>query len=147
MNNHNNVNSQKKPQMCDASTQPNKSQETQTDISGSKDDLLVVDERLAKLMLGTISLIQSNKFKSKSEIECGMRDIFKNAFGHDWIGAMSKKSDKASGIQSNSSGNRSHDEGKSRSRSGESKGKEVSTKQSEVGELMGPPKCSDPFSW
>ena len=90
-------------------------------------------------MLGTISLIQSSKFKSKSDIEGGMRDIFKKAIGHDWIGAMSKKSDKASGVQSNSNGNRSHDEGKSRSRSGESKGKEVSTKQSGVGELMGPP--------
>ena len=78
-----NTNTQKKPQMCDASTQTNKSQETQTDISGCKDDLLVVvDETLAKLMLGTLSLmqrIQSNKFKSKSEIEYGMCVIFKKS--------------------------------------------------------------------
>ena len=111
----------------------------ETDISGSKDGLLAVDERLAKLMLGNISLIQSYTFKSKSEIECGMCDIFKKAFGHDWIGSVAKKFDKASGVQSNSTGNRSQDEGKSRSRSSDTKGKEMSTKQSGVGELMGPP--------
>ena len=68
------MNNQKKPQICDASTQTKKTQDI--DISGSKDGRLAVDERLAKLML-----IQSNTFKSKSEIECGMRDIFKKDFG------------------------------------------------------------------
>ena len=69
-------------------------------------------------MLGTNSLmqgIQCNKFKAKSEIECGMRDIFEKP--SDMIGFIQclrhLLSYGMSGVQSNViTGNRSQNKGK-----------------------------------
>jgi hypothetical protein len=131
----NNNDKQSKVVTVDAFTQTECAQETQT---GNSEDIgihgIQVGTALAKLMLGTIQISRSERFKTKIEIEYAMKDLFGKSFNRDLAGKPAKNKSQSSKPGSQDKGHEKQIAGENINKSSVSQDKTV-----EVVTCMPPP--------
>ena len=112
-----------------------------------RDDLVSVGPALAKLMLGVISICRNTKFKSKIELESGMKDLFRQSFGREMSGELCKEPKNVSAETDNESKCSSESQvsekvGKHSKDKGGKQSSKVVSKNGGDDIVMGPPKST-----